>query len=67
MRRSRMHAPNGVPVQARLAATENALSQEVLDLVLRLGNLRLALEGLKVRGDYRELYLDRSARSTSWK
>ncbi|HOP15648.1 MAG: TolC family protein [Chromatiaceae bacterium] len=46
--------------QARLAAAENALSQEVLDLVLRLGNLRLTIEGLKVRGDYRELYLDRS-------
>ena len=46
--------------QARLAAAEDALSQEVLDLVLRLGNLRLTLEGLKVRGDYRELYLDRS-------
>jgi len=45
---------------ARLAAAEHALRQEVLDLWLGLENLRLRLEGLKVRGDYRELYLDRS-------
>jgi len=45
---------------ARLAAAEHALRQEVLELWLGLENLRLHLEGLKVRGDYRELYLDRS-------
>jgi outer membrane protein TolC len=45
---------------ARLAAAEHALRQEVLDLWLRLDNLRVELAGLKVRGDYRELYLDRS-------
>lgn len=45
---------------ARLAAAEHALRQEVLDLYLRLDNLRIQIEGLKVRGDYRELYLDRS-------
>lgn len=45
---------------ARLAAAEQAMRQEVLDLWLRLDQLRITLEGLKVRGDYRELYLDRS-------
>ena len=34
--------------------------QQVLDLRLRLDSLRVEIEGLKVRGDYRELYLDRS-------
>ena len=46
--------------QAQLAATEHALRQQVLNLWLRLGNLQKKLEALKVRGDYRELYLDRS-------
>jgi outer membrane protein TolC len=46
--------------QAQLAATEHALRQQVLGLWLRLGNLRNKLEALMVRGDYRELYLDRS-------
>jgi outer membrane protein TolC len=46
--------------QARLAAAQHMLRQEVLDLWLRLDNLRVTLQGLKVRGDYRELYLDRS-------
>lgn len=46
--------------QARLGAAEQALSQEVLELVLRLGELRTTLGGLAVRSDYRELYLDRS-------
>lgn len=45
---------------ATLAATEHALREEVLDLWLRLDTLRLQIAGLKVRGDYRELYLDRS-------
>ncbi len=46
--------------RAALAAAEHALRQEVLELWLGLENLRVRLEGLKVRGDYRELYLDRS-------
>ena len=46
--------------RARLAAARSALRQEVLDLWLRLDNLRVTLQGLMVRGDYRELYLDRS-------
>ena len=46
--------------RARLTATERGLRQKVLNLWLRLGNLRRQLEALQVRGDYRELYLDRS-------
>jgi outer membrane protein TolC len=46
--------------QAKLGVTEYALRQKVLDLWLRLGNLRTRLQALEVRGDYRELYLDRS-------
>ena len=46
--------------RARLTATERGLRQKVLDLWLRLGNLRRQLEALQVRGDFRELYLDRS-------
>ncbi|MGB5493168.1 MAG: TolC family protein, partial [Sedimenticolaceae bacterium] len=45
---------------AALTAAEYGLRQQVLELWLRLGNLRTRLNGLKVRGDYRELYLDRS-------
>ncbi|MCG6966199.1 MAG: TolC family protein [Chromatiaceae bacterium] len=47
-------------VSATLAASEQTLRQQVLDLWLQLDNLRTQLAGLKVRGDYRELYLDRS-------
>jgi len=46
--------------RARLTATERGLRQKVLDLWLRLGSLRRQLEALEARGDYRELYLDRS-------
>lgn len=46
--------------RAQLTAAEHRLRQEVLDLWLKLDNLRVQLEGLQVRGDYRELYLDRS-------
>jgi outer membrane protein TolC len=46
--------------EARLTAAQHALRQQVLDLWLRLSNLRTTLAGLEVRGDYRELYLDRS-------
>ena len=46
--------------RAELATLEQALRQEVLDLRLRLDNLRTELAGLQVRSDYRELYLDRS-------
>ena len=46
--------------RAELAAAEHGLRQQVLDLWLQLGNLRTRLAGLAVRGDYRELYLDRS-------
>jgi outer membrane protein TolC len=46
--------------RARLAVAQQALGQHVLDLWLRLDGLRITLQGLKVRGDYRELYLDRS-------
>ena len=45
---------------ATLAGAEHVLRQQVLDLWLRLENLRIHLAGLGVRGDYRELYLDRS-------
>lgn len=46
--------------QARLAAAEHDLSQDILELVLRLGELRTTLAALEVRAGYRELYLDRS-------
>ena len=45
---------------AALAAAEQELRHQVLELRLRLDNLRIRLAGLQVRGDYRELYLDRS-------
>ena len=45
---------------AVLGATEQELRQRVLDLRLRLDHLRIRLAGLQVRGEYRELYLDRS-------
>ncbi len=45
---------------ARLAGTEQALRQEVLDLWLHLETLRTDLDGLEARSNYRELYLDRS-------
>ena len=41
-------------------AAERELRQRVLDLRLRLDNLRILLAGLQIRGDYRELYLARS-------
>ncbi len=46
--------------RARLQAHEHAMRERVLVLWQRLDHLRLRLQGLKVRGDYRELYLDRS-------
>jgi len=46
--------------RARLRATEHVLRQRVLDLWLGVGTLPRQLDALKVRGDYRELYLDRS-------
>jgi outer membrane protein TolC len=46
--------------QALLAAFDNQLRQRALDIWLELENLRVTLQGLKVRGEYRELYLDRS-------
>lgn len=46
--------------RAALIAHEHALRQRVLDLWQRLGNLKTKLTGLQIRGDYRELYLDRS-------
>lgn len=46
--------------RARLATHEHALRQQVLELWQRLNSLRTRLRGLAVRGDYRELYLDRS-------
>jgi len=46
--------------RAKLTATEHALRQKVLDLWLGMSTLRRQLEALQVRGDYRELYLDRS-------
>lgn len=46
--------------RAQLAAAGHMLRQQVLELWLRLGNLRKKLEALQVRDDYRELYLDRS-------
>lgn len=46
--------------RASLTAAEHALRQSVLDLWLGLGTLKRQLEALQVRGDFRELYLDRS-------
>jgi outer membrane protein TolC len=46
--------------RASLRAAEHALRQTVLDLWLGLGTLKRQLQALQVRGDYRELYLDRS-------
>jgi outer membrane protein TolC len=46
--------------RARLTAHEHRLRQVVLELWQRLAALRTRLNGLGVRGDYRELYLDRS-------
>ena len=36
------------------------MRQRVLELRLRLDDIKLFLAGLQVRSDYRELYLDRS-------
>ena len=46
--------------RASLTAAEHALRQTVLDLWLGLGTLKRQLQALQVRGDFRELYLDRS-------
>ena len=46
--------------RARLQAHEHALRERVLVLWQRFDHLRSRLRGLKVRGDFRELYLDRS-------
>lgn len=46
--------------QARLDRLDFELREELLAAWLRLGDLRVALAGLAVRADYRELYLDRS-------
>ncbi len=46
--------------RASLTAAEHALRQTVLDLWLGLGTLKRQLDALQVRGDFRELYLDRS-------
>ncbi|MCB1772182.1 MAG: TolC family protein [Gammaproteobacteria bacterium] len=46
--------------QARLAMHDNKLREQVLETWLQLDNLRVTLKGLGVRGEYRELYLDRS-------
>ena len=46
--------------RASLTATEHALRQTVLDLWLGLGTLKRQLGALQARGDFRELYLDRS-------
>ena len=46
--------------QARLAVAEQDLTHDVLELVLRLGELRTTLAALEARAGYRELYLDRS-------
>jgi outer membrane protein TolC len=46
--------------RAELALAEQTLTQQVLDLRLRLDKLRVEMAGLDVRRDYRELYLDRS-------
>ena len=46
--------------RARLQAHQHALRERVLVLWQRLDHLRLRLRGLEVRGDFRELYLDRS-------
>lgn len=45
---------------AELAAAEQVLRQRLLELRLRLDELRIDLAGLRVSGDFRELYLDRS-------
>ena len=54
------HKLNCAVAAPRWPAAEHVLRQQVLDLWLRLENLRIHLAGLGVRGDYRELYLDRS-------
>ncbi len=46
--------------RARLESRKLELRQQLLLLWQRQGNLKRRLNGLKVRGDYRELYLDRS-------
>jgi outer membrane protein TolC len=46
--------------QARLDSLDFELREQLLQAWLRLEDLRVALTGLDVRADYRELYLDRS-------
>ena len=46
--------------RAALRAREYSLRQQVLEHWQKLSSLRTQLKGLAVRGDYRELYLDRS-------
>ncbi|MCU7881313.1 MAG: TolC family protein [Candidatus Thiodiazotropha sp. (ex Lucinoma aequizonata)] len=46
--------------QAELLVYELALRQQLLDYWLELDRLRIELEGLRVTGDYPDLYLDRS-------
>lgn len=46
--------------RARFEARKLELRQQLLLLWQRQANLKRRLNGLKVRGDYRELYLDRS-------
>jgi outer membrane protein TolC len=46
--------------QAQLRAYELALRQQLLDYWMELEQLRIEYEALSVKGDYRDLYLDRS-------
>jgi outer membrane protein TolC len=46
--------------QAELAAYELALRQQVLDYWMELNQLRVAAEEIRITGEYRDLYLDRS-------
>ncbi len=46
--------------EARIARAEAELRQRLTELVLDIDVLRKAIAGDKVRGDYRELYLERS-------
>ncbi len=46
--------------QAELSSYEMALRQQLLDDWMALQELLIARDGLQVKGDYRDLYLDRS-------
>jgi outer membrane protein TolC len=46
--------------QAELASYEMALRQQLLDNWMAMQELQVEREGLQVKGDYRDLYLDRS-------